>query len=296
MSEPKLHHYVPQFYLRRFTQDGHFWVFDKKTDRSFRTSPKSVAAETHFYKSAPFEHTLNALFIEEALSAIEHDAAVITSQWITRLEEMKPLEKLEITRAERERFSLFVAVQWIRTLATREVLQRLLDEREHRYDPKQMATIHQSFLVLEDFMLKELAEKIEGAIWAFGRNATQTPFVTSDNPVTMHAPECYWIRWGVFNTPGVCVTLPLSESLIFFGYEKEHWSKLARFDSALSPVPFTSELVEHENNGQVCNAARFVFSTKNDFAFARQLISDGYAAVVDPKTHPRPVSKHRRHG
>jgi len=287
---------VPQFYLRRFAQNGHFWVFDKKTDRSFRTSPKSVAAETYFYKSALFERTPNALFIEEGLSAIERDAAAITDQWIVKLQEMKPLERLEITKAERERFSLFVAVQWIRTLATREVLQRLLNEKEERYDPKQMATIHQSFLVLEDFMLKELAEKIEGAIWAFGRNTTQTPFVTSDNPVTMHAPECSWIRWGVFDTPGVCVTLPLSESLIFFGYEREHWSKLARFDSALSPVSFTSELVEHENNGQVCNASRFVFSAKNDFQFARQLISDGYTAVVDPKTHPRPIAKHRGRG
>lgn len=50
MSAPKLHHYVPQFYLRRFLNDhGQLWVWDKTKDVTFSTDPSRVAAQTNFY-------------------------------------------------------------------------------------------------------------------------------------------------------------------------------------------------------------------------------------------------------
>jgi hypothetical protein len=56
MNGPKLHHYVPQFYLRRFVgRDGNLWVWDKTKDRAFASSPGSVAAETQFYRLHDFD-------------------------------------------------------------------------------------------------------------------------------------------------------------------------------------------------------------------------------------------------
>src|SRR5208282_3756441 len=101
MRSPKLHHYVPQFYLKRFTDHGRFWAFDKVTNQSFPTNPKGIAAETHFYESPLLGKTNNALFIENSLADIEGDAATITGKWLTQLEQMKPLEKLEISETER---------------------------------------------------------------------------------------------------------------------------------------------------------------------------------------------------
>jgi len=50
MSDPKLHHYVPQFYLRRFCDAaGRLWAWDREADRVFIASPRSVAAERSFY-------------------------------------------------------------------------------------------------------------------------------------------------------------------------------------------------------------------------------------------------------
>lgn len=44
----RLHHYVPQWYLAKFTdsgdKNGKFYVFDKKIRKTFRTSPRNVAA------------------------------------------------------------------------------------------------------------------------------------------------------------------------------------------------------------------------------------------------------------
>ena len=35
-TSPKQHHFVPRFYLERFTNlDGHVWTFDKVTDKVF---------------------------------------------------------------------------------------------------------------------------------------------------------------------------------------------------------------------------------------------------------------------
>ena len=49
MSEPKLHHYVPRFYLGRFTDaSGYLWIWDRDQDRIFRTKPNRVAAEKDF--------------------------------------------------------------------------------------------------------------------------------------------------------------------------------------------------------------------------------------------------------
>ena len=85
MSSPKLHHYVPQFYLERVSENGRLWAFDKNTRRSFPASPKGIAAESHFYKSPLFNDLKQALFIETELSHLEADAAQITAEWIAAL-------------------------------------------------------------------------------------------------------------------------------------------------------------------------------------------------------------------
>lgn len=72
-NEPKLHHYVPQFHLRRFANaDGQIWVWNKQTDKSFPTSPNGIAAEKHFYKMTDLaEQGHDPLMMEKQLSDME---------------------------------------------------------------------------------------------------------------------------------------------------------------------------------------------------------------------------------
>jgi hypothetical protein len=55
VSQPRLHHYVPKSYLRRFTSPSPkgevLWVLDKKDLRQFQSSPGNVAAEKDFYRA-----------------------------------------------------------------------------------------------------------------------------------------------------------------------------------------------------------------------------------------------------
>lgn len=64
------HHYVPQFYLRGFTQDGRLWVHDREARRSFPSQPKAVANENDLYTEELEQHLANEIE-DPAKGAIE---------------------------------------------------------------------------------------------------------------------------------------------------------------------------------------------------------------------------------
>src|SRR6185437_3960879 len=85
MKEPKLHHYVPQFYLKRFTdpRDGLLWVWDKTSDRIFHANPINVAAEANFYTMQELaEAGHDPYTMEKQLSNVEGQMALVTDQWL----------------------------------------------------------------------------------------------------------------------------------------------------------------------------------------------------------------------
>ena len=79
MSDPKLHHYVPQFYLKCFSdQSDRIWVWDNVSNKVYRTSPKGVASQTHFYRIPEFIGTdIDPLFLEKDLADLEGKASNI---------------------------------------------------------------------------------------------------------------------------------------------------------------------------------------------------------------------------
>lgn len=46
---PKRHHFLPEFYLRKFSRDGFLWVYDRKEDTYRRQQPKNTAVIGHYY-------------------------------------------------------------------------------------------------------------------------------------------------------------------------------------------------------------------------------------------------------
>jgi Protein of unknown function (DUF4238) len=126
-----------------------------------------------------------------------------------------------------------------------------------------------------------LAERIRNATWIFGRNATATPFITSDNPVAFRAGDnSMWLKIGMFND-GTYSVFPLAPDIVMYCHPKEPpWEKLGRFDCCLSPVTFTDELVVSDNLAQVFMASRFVISSRDGFdterEFAKTIGTDLY--------------------
>src|SRR5947209_7784559 len=68
-------HYVPQFYLRGFTNDGgRMFCYDKVADKSYPTSTTAAAQEPYFYEIPPGSFrkvNIPVNTVEKALSVVE---------------------------------------------------------------------------------------------------------------------------------------------------------------------------------------------------------------------------------
>jgi hypothetical protein len=286
MSEPNLHHYVPQFYLRRFTDaSGHLWLWDRDQDRVFRTRPNSVAAENNFYwheELAALGH--DPLVMEKQFSQLEGEVAKITGQWLEWLPDMKPMENVEVPNINRELVSLYVALQFLRTADAREILAAFAEQKVYG---KPVAGTEKRLLHLDmlwkDSIYEGLAERIRNATWLFGRNITAIPFITSDNPVAFRTGDnAMWLKVGMYSD-GTYSVFPMAPTIVMYCHPKEPpWENLGRLDCCLSPVTFTEEMVESENGAQVFMASRFIMSPRNDFErereFAKTIGTDLYKA------------------
>jgi len=49
MTIPRVHHYLPQFYLRRFCRDDYLWVYDRYKNEFRNQTPKNIAVEKDYY-------------------------------------------------------------------------------------------------------------------------------------------------------------------------------------------------------------------------------------------------------
>ena len=273
MGEAKLHHYVPQFYLRRFTgKSGRLWLWDRDRDRTFSAGPKKVAAEKHFYRLTELvEHGHDPLTMEKQFSDLEGQVALITGQWLDWLRQMEPREKIEVPEANRELVSLYLALQFLRTADSRETLAAVVENSEER-DPisaEEKRHLHTDML-WNDKLFQGLADRLRDATWLFGRNATETPFVTSDNPVAFRTGDnSMRLKVGLYSA-GTYVVFPLAPDIVMYCHPKEPpWEELAQFDLCLSPIVFTDGMVESENSGQVFMASRFVVSCRRNFVHER---------------------------
>jgi len=270
MKAPKLHHYVPQFYLRRFTDGGgRLWVWDKLKDAIFQSSPKNVAAENNFYwmqELADAGHDPNTL--ERQLAVVEANVSMVTEQWLDWFCDLEFGKKIDIPEVNREEVALFIAVQYLRTLDAREIIGALghIDPS----DSKESVRLHTN-LMWDLNVVHSIRDRIKNSIWIFGRNQTEVPFITSDNPVSFKTQDNrQWVRMGIL-LPGVYAVYPLSPDIVMYCYDRSNWEKLSKFDACLSPVRFTAELVESDNWGQVFMASRFVFSQMNKFDEAKDV-------------------------
>ena len=288
MTDPKLHHYVPQFHLRRFADmQGRLWAWDKQTDRIFRTSPAAVAAEKQFYRLTQYEADgHDPLTMEKQLSQMEAEVSLITDQWLGWMSDMNPLDKLPIPRMNRWIVARYLAIQMLRTLDTRELLSALVElDRGTPVNAHEAREFHTE-LIWDPRVVEHFAKRFRRSVWIFARNDTSTPFVTSDNPVTFRSPDNrQWLKSLVL-VPGAYVVFAMSPRAVLYCHPRTGpHRKLGEFADCVSPVVMDDDMVESENSGQVFMASRFLFSKREDFeaerAFAPMIGTDIYAPSSD---------------
>lgn len=277
MNTPKLHHYVPQFYLNGFTdQNRHFWAWDKNTKRSFCTTPKRVAAESHFYRVPELIGSeYDPLSLERDMSRLEGRASAILQVWIDALKCMRKKDRLSINQQDRREMATFIAVQFLRTAEQRDILALFACEDGH-YETgisrDEKINLHAQML-WNSGLVKAISDRVNHSIWIFARNETPVPFWTSDNPVCFKTGDNRkWLKGPGILSSGSYVVFPITPRYVLYCKEPEYWAKLRDFDCCLSPVELTTEMIEHENAGQVFMASRFVLSPLDNFAFANEFV------------------------
>ncbi|RKN36863.1 DUF4238 domain-containing protein [Streptomyces hoynatensis] len=286
MGDPKLHHYVPQFYLRRFADSvDKIWVWDKRRDRIFRTKAKSMAAESNFYLLPELaELGQDAILMERQFSELEGEVSIITGQWLEWIRNGLPGDRLPMPEVNRELVSLFVALQFLRTSDTRAILAAVSAEAGNVLAAeRELRSLHAQLLWDED-LVSRFARRIGHCSWLFALNETEKPFVTSDNPVAFRAADNrMWLKAALFSE-GTYVVYPLSPDVIMYCYPDEGlWrdARVRRFDCQISPVTLTAGMVGSDNSAQVFMASRFVISCQKSFsserAFWESVGTDMYA-------------------
>jgi hypothetical protein len=121
MSRAKRHHHVPESYLRQFADErGNVMVYDRTRGLPPRlTSISNVAVKTNLYTVHDSNGEPSDLIESQWLSPIEDAFAEV----VPRLLSATPV----VTGEERQRVSLFLALQHMRTLQFRNFLSDLTD-------------------------------------------------------------------------------------------------------------------------------------------------------------------------
>jgi hypothetical protein len=278
MNEPKLHHYVPRFYLNNFVgANGKLCVYDKDLDKEFEVSPNKIAAKTHFYRiPEPIPESIDPLVIEKNLSKLESKASTTMKKIVDEISNLDVRQKLSITADERLIFSEFLATQYFRTLEFRELMMYLLKEEgmlEGNMSNDEMKAL-QFAILSESGILEELEESIYKSIWIFAKNESDNPLITSDHPVCIQSKNNRMWRKGLGSLDeGSYVVFPVTPDIALYCKEPSYWYRLKALDLCISPVKLDSEMVDHENSGQAFMSSRFLFSCQPDFTEVEGFIS-----------------------
>ncbi len=269
VNTPKLHHFVPQFYMNNFSFDrSKVWVWDKSEDRIFVSSSKNLAAETNFYllNEINFEGEIDAYEMEKQFSIVESDTSKILTLLISAVQQMQLGESFQLSEVEKENFAHYITLQFLRTADTRDTLKRLAsaDDTTPITDSR-LRALHID-LLWDDKLVSSFVKHWKRSIWIVAKNNTKLKFITSDNPVCFRtADNAMWLKAGMLSK-GTYLAFPLTPELILYIYpDHKKWAGLRKFDCHISPVHLTEGMVQSENTGQVFMATRFLIADNPGF-------------------------------
>ena len=300
----KVQHYVPQFLLRNFGtgKKDQLNVFDKQTEKAYKTNCKNVACESRFY-DFNFEGT--KLSIEPALSNIESIAKPI----IKGISEKETLDHL--SAQDRANISIFLAIQFTRTKHFREnfsQIRKLLGEtlKKRGFVDDQLEGVSEYITQPSENDLSIMAARaiheapedysvhFASKIWLLAKAATNTHFVIGDNPISLHN-ETDMKPYGNLGiaVKGIEINFPITPKLalllwcpsileLFIDGQRKYESLGITCPSSIKdpidssnsgkPLLFSSENVVNFNSRQVFYAERYIFSDRDDFDLVKEMV------------------------
>ena len=288
-------HYVPQFYLRGFTNSsGHMHCYDKVAGRSHPTSTAAAAQEPYFYEIPPgsfekFNVPVNT--VEKALGSVEKTWAPLHAALI------QAADSGHITATLTIEYAPFLVTQWMRTKTYRDTMHEIaqksmqsnVDDLVGFNFPGESATITvgkktlpamHSKMIFDQERVKMMAYDLGRHYWVIGINRTEHPFYTSDHPVVRRGNLIVDGRPGVgILHPGVEFAFPLDSKHILLILERTYFREWRKYDN--KAVEMTAEQVCDYNSLQVKRSYQRVFCASDDFDVALEVCAT-HPEVRDP--------------
>lgn len=195
--------------------------------------------------------------------------------------------------------SLFLAIQIIRTKAFRDTIsqtyEKLLQTLAYKQQmndkdalskeefaikaDKEFIKLEHISMMLDEENTTQFAEILANHHWMLYVNTTNTPFFTSDNPVsTIPHKQNKFMSSGALNSEGVEVVFPISPNLLLAMYERRMYSSLVKDRSYC--IIKESKYVDYFNRAQIINSLRCVFSPSDNFDLAKEVCTE-YPQIRD---------------
>lgn len=212
-NEPKMHHFVPESYLRRFAYGSYkssITVWDKVSNKTFQQNVGDIACSKHYNE---VEDESDPLKWEKFYSS-DYESKLIPI--LCNISSRKyPFSKSAqiMTNMEKEQLSRQIIVQLFRTISAREfvrnvvegvweptkskILAKILPPQQSLVETK-IEEIHRqpkTLLAMElDYLndqptIDRMAELLQLRVWVLYRAKEEFPFVTSDTPVVLRHVE-----------------------------------------------------------------------------------------------------------
>lgn len=270
MARAKLHHFVPQFYLRQWCDaKGKLWVYPLNGNEPFRAAPKQFAAETHLYTPKAGADAVRS-DTEEWMAGWESHFAKVWPDIVDRCDD--PRTRANVARFigtliarhpknrdyVRELNSFFqraaagkphdVELTFLNRAG--EVKLSVSDIREFAStDPDSVRT---DFIRLMPRAAKAAAEALMSRRW-LAVVSEQPAFITSDTPVVTLRGTSWRPKFGL-GTPGTVISFPVSpfRMLVF----ADEWERTFGHAELGDPSVFVRRIVG--------GGDRFVFASKPD--------------------------------
>lgn len=311
----KVQHYVPQFLLRNFGvgKKDQLNVFDKKTGKNFKTNCKNVACESRFYD---FEFQDKHFSLEPSLSNIES----LTRPILKGITDKESLNHLSLE--DRANISIFLSIQFTRTKHFREkfsqmpaMLAKALKIKG--YKDEQLTEITDYLTKPSDNEAslmnvrmihqapKDFSIHFANKVWLLAKTASNSDFIIGDNPISLDN-QLDLKPYGNLGlaVKGIEINFPLSPKLAlllwcpsvldyFFDAQKKYeilginspnviTSTIEAVNSG-QPLLFSDENVVNFNSRQIFYAERYVFSNRDDFSLAKEMVSSDSRLKYGPR-------------
>jgi len=280
MGKVKNQHYVPRFYLKRFSvNNNNIFVYDKIQKKSFRSSIKSVSSTKFFYDWKELDDIVGTQFIEEVFSVLEGEVSCDIRDLLDRVDGN---EFIGFTYKDRTSLAEFIWYQMIRNQEGRIIGRQLVErmEKELRQKGASEELLKEYGLLSNDYndkidhlkfilsfdKMEDLIRSLCKRIWILMKNETNYNFFTSDNPVARRTHwEIHHLAYELY--------YPLTPKIGINILYRDTFKDLEGWDNRIMLIK-DKDVVKHYNHLQIIQSTRQIYSIDSNFGFVEKILKD----------------------